>query len=167
MSGTKDVVGQERQVRYLNKCCESHPFINEFISTVEDDDGICYEHPQNLPVLNRNGSVSITLEQESVKRIHGDDLTNVCWHKTGRTYSVVLDGMQKRCKITVLYTTHNCHGKRLYTGGDFDDNLNIAGVEHSEVECIDDAVNVAFEMPDNHDCFVAKDGISRWQMITV
>ncbi len=26
-----------------------HPFIDEFIPTVEKDDGICYAHPQNLP----------------------------------------------------------------------------------------------------------------------
>lgn len=26
-----------------------HPFIDEFIQTVEKDDGICYAHPQNLP----------------------------------------------------------------------------------------------------------------------
>ncbi|CAN6849973.1 unnamed protein product [Brassica oleracea] len=28
----------------------SHPFINEFITTVNQDDGICYAHPKNLPV---------------------------------------------------------------------------------------------------------------------
>lgn len=27
----------------------SHSFINEFIPTVDEDDGICYTHPQNLP----------------------------------------------------------------------------------------------------------------------
>lgn len=26
-----------------------HPFINEFIPTVSEDDGICYTHPQKLP----------------------------------------------------------------------------------------------------------------------
>jgi hypothetical protein len=26
-----------------------HPFIKEFIPTVDNDDGICYTHPQNLP----------------------------------------------------------------------------------------------------------------------
>lgn len=30
-------------------CAKPHPFIREFISTVEKDDGICYTHPQNLP----------------------------------------------------------------------------------------------------------------------
>lgn len=31
-----------------------HPFIDEFIPTVNEDDGICYTHPQNLPGQNRN-----------------------------------------------------------------------------------------------------------------
>lgn len=26
-----------------------HPFIDEFIPTVDQDGGICYTHPQNLP----------------------------------------------------------------------------------------------------------------------
>lgn len=26
-----------------------HPFIDEFIPTVNEDEGICYTHPQNLP----------------------------------------------------------------------------------------------------------------------
>lgn len=28
---------------------EPHPFIDEFIPTVDEDDGICYTHPQYLP----------------------------------------------------------------------------------------------------------------------
>jgi hypothetical protein len=28
---------------------KAHPFIDEFIPTVEEDDGICYTHPQKLP----------------------------------------------------------------------------------------------------------------------
>lgn len=26
-----------------------HPFIDEFITTIEVDDGICYTHPKHLP----------------------------------------------------------------------------------------------------------------------
>jgi len=28
---------------------EPHPFIDEFITTLKMDDGICYTHPQRLP----------------------------------------------------------------------------------------------------------------------
>ena len=31
-----------------------HPFIDEFIPTVDEDDGICYTHPQNLPGQSTN-----------------------------------------------------------------------------------------------------------------
>ena len=31
-----------------------HPFIDEFVPTVEEEDGICYAHPQNLPGIRRN-----------------------------------------------------------------------------------------------------------------
>lgn len=28
---------------------KSHPLIDEFIPTIEGEDGICYTHPENLP----------------------------------------------------------------------------------------------------------------------
>lgn len=28
---------------------EPHPFVDEFIPTVNEDEGICYTHPQHLP----------------------------------------------------------------------------------------------------------------------
>lgn len=31
-----------------------HPFIDEFVPTVEEEDGICYTHPQNLPGIRCN-----------------------------------------------------------------------------------------------------------------
>ena len=38
------------------------------------------------------------------RKIHDDDLGDVRWHKTGRTKTVVLDGVQRGCKkIMVLY----------------------------------------------------------------
>lgn len=38
------------------------------------------------------------------RKIHGDDLGDVRWHKTGRTKPVMLDGIQMGCKkIMVLY----------------------------------------------------------------
>lgn len=30
-----------------------HPFIDEFIPTVDQEDGICYTHPQNLPGMGK------------------------------------------------------------------------------------------------------------------
>ncbi|XP_010523400.1 PREDICTED: NAC domain-containing protein 8-like [Tarenaya hassleriana] len=91
----------------------SHPFIDEFIPTVDEDDGICYTHPKNLPGVKQDGSVSHFFHR-SIKaystgtrkrrKIHDDDFGDVRWHKTGRTKPVILDGVQRGCKkIMVLY----------------------------------------------------------------
>ncbi|GAB2297067.1 hypothetical protein Dimus_031169 [Dionaea muscipula] len=99
-----------------------HPFINEFIPTVDEDDGICYTHPKNLPGVKQDGSVTHFFHK-SIKaynsgtrkrrKIHGDDLGDVRWHKTGRTKPVMSDGVQKGCKkIMVLYTNKVGGGSR-------------------------------------------------------
>ncbi|XVF03457.1 hypothetical protein REPUB_Repub04eG0263000 [Reevesia pubescens] len=98
-----------------------HPFINEFIPTIENDDGICYTHPQKLPGVKQDGSVSHFFHQairayntgtRKRRKIHGDDFGDVRWHKTGRTKPVLLDGVQRGCKkIMVLYMTMVKGGK--------------------------------------------------------
>ncbi|XP_065880261.1 SUPPRESSOR OF GAMMA RESPONSE 1 isoform X2 [Euphorbia lathyris] len=100
---------------------EPHPFINEFIPTVENDDGICYTHPQNLPGVRQDGSVSHFFHRaikayntgtRKRRKIQGDNLRDVRWHKTGRTKPVILDGTQRGCKkIMVLYTSSAKGGK--------------------------------------------------------
>ncbi|KAJ6322096.1 hypothetical protein OIU77_012055 [Salix suchowensis] len=69
-----------------------HPFIKEFIPTVENDDGICYTHPQNLPGVKQDGMVikvdpvtpkSITPDPPRAERQcqdfdSGKKSTNVC-----------------------------------------------------------------------------------------
>lgn len=92
---------------------EPHPFIDEFILTINGEDGICYTHPQNLPGVKQDGSAAHFFHR-SVKayntgtrkrrKIH-DDLGDVRWHKTGRTRPVFLGSEQRGCKkIMVLYT---------------------------------------------------------------
>ncbi|XWS64352.1 hypothetical protein CRYUN_Cryun06bG0179000 [Craigia yunnanensis] len=98
-----------------------HPFINEFIPTIENDDGICYTHPQKLPGVKQDGSVSHFFHRaikayntgtRKRRKIHGDDFGDVRWHKTGRTKPVLLDGVQRGCKkIMVLYMTMVKGGK--------------------------------------------------------
>ncbi|KAK8657629.1 hypothetical protein V6N13_035858 [Hibiscus sabdariffa] len=98
-----------------------HPFINEFIPTIENDDGICYTHPQKLPGVKEDGCVSHFFHRaikayntgtRKRRKIHGDDFGDVRWHKTGRTKPVLLDGVQRGCKkIMVLYMTMAKGGK--------------------------------------------------------
>ncbi|KAG2269564.1 hypothetical protein Bca52824_064119 [Brassica carinata] len=95
----------------------SHPFIDEFIPTVIQDDGICYTHPKNLPGVKHDGTVSHFFHRaikaystgtRKRRKIHDDDFGDVRWHKTGRTKPVVLDGVQRGCKkIMVLYGGKN------------------------------------------------------------
>ncbi|KAK4260884.1 hypothetical protein QN277_003946 [Acacia crassicarpa] len=98
-----------------------HPFIDEFITTLEVDDGICYTHPKHLPGVNQDGSATHFFHRaikayntgtRKRRKIHGQDFGDVRWHKTGRTKPVVLDGVQKGCKkIMVLYMTMVRGGK--------------------------------------------------------
>ncbi|KAL5997383.1 hypothetical protein ACLOJK_008313 [Asimina triloba] len=93
-----------------------HLFLDEFIPTLQHDDGICYTHPENLPGIKKDGSLGHFFHRTSNayatgkrkrRRInsHGCSLEErVRWHKTGPTRPVMADGIQRGCKkIMVLY----------------------------------------------------------------
>ncbi|CAH9103574.1 unnamed protein product [Cuscuta europaea] len=96
-----------------NDNLKPHPFIDEFIPTVDEDDGICYTHPQNLPGVKQDGSVTHLFHRaikayntgtRKRRKVQGVDVGDFRWHKTGRTKPVLLDGVQRGCKkIMVLY----------------------------------------------------------------
>ncbi|MQM23057.1 hypothetical protein Taro_056119 [Colocasia esculenta] len=98
-----------------------HPFIDEFIPTLEGDDGICYTHPKKLPGVKKDGSVSHFFHRtfkayntgtRKRRKIHNEDLGDVRWHKTGKTKPVMVDGVQQGCKkIMVLYMSSVKGGK--------------------------------------------------------
>ncbi|XP_043717233.1 SUPPRESSOR OF GAMMA RESPONSE 1 [Telopea speciosissima] len=98
-----------------------HPFIDEFILTVDKDEGICYSHPQNLPGVKQDGSMSHFFHRaikayntgsRKRRKILGDDLGDVRWHKTGKTKPVFLEGIHRGCKkIMVLYMNMAKGGK--------------------------------------------------------
>ncbi|XP_051203797.1 SUPPRESSOR OF GAMMA RESPONSE 1 [Lolium perenne] len=100
---------------------EPHPFIDEFIPTVEEDDGICYTHPQKLPGVKQDGSVSHFFHRtfkayntgtRKRRKINTDNLADVRWHKTGKTKPVIVDGKHAGCKkIMVLYVSTVKGGK--------------------------------------------------------
>lgn len=39
----------QAKVRAASAVAPSHPLIDEFIPTIEGEDGICYTHPERLP----------------------------------------------------------------------------------------------------------------------
>ncbi|KAF3331499.1 NAC domain-containing protein 8-like protein [Carex littledalei] len=98
-----------------------HPFIDEFIPTVEQDEGICYTHPKRLPGVKQDGSVSHFFHRtfkayntgtRKRRKINTDDSGDVRWHKTGKTKPVSIDGKHIGCKkIMVLYMSTSKGGK--------------------------------------------------------
>ncbi|KAJ0524146.1 putative transcription factor NAM family [Helianthus annuus] len=96
---------------------KSHPLIDEFIPTIEGEDGICYTHPEKLPGVTKDGlsrhffhrpSKAYTTGTRKRRKIQTEcDLQGgeTRWHKTGKTRPVMVSGKQKGCKkILVLYT---------------------------------------------------------------
>ncbi|PSS30348.1 NAC domain-containing protein [Actinidia chinensis var. chinensis] len=95
-----------------------HMFIDEFIPTVDREEGICYTHPENLPGAKTDGSSvhffhriinAYATGQRKRRKIHnqnGMKQEGIRWHKTGKTKSVMENGVQKGYKkIMVLYRT--------------------------------------------------------------
>ncbi|XP_019092376.1 PREDICTED: NAC domain-containing protein 10-like isoform X1 [Camelina sativa] len=103
------------------KWSSSHPLIDEFIPTIDGEDGICYTHPQKLPGVTRDGlskhffhkpsrayTTGTRKRRKIIQTDHGSELTGSSetrWHKTGKTRPVMTNGQQRGCKkILVLYT---------------------------------------------------------------
>ncbi|XVF16332.1 hypothetical protein REPUB_Repub10bG0022300 [Reevesia pubescens] len=95
---------------------KAHLLIDEFIHTLEEDQGICYTHPENLPGAKKDGSSihffhriinAHATGQRKRRKIQNQHKTNeehVRWHKTGKTKPVIENGVQKGWKkIMVLY----------------------------------------------------------------
>ncbi|KAJ8645785.1 hypothetical protein MRB53_007533 [Persea americana] len=93
-----------------------HLFIDEFIPTLNEDEGICYTHPENLPGVKKDGSSvhffhrtsnAYATGQRKRRKIHRPctvSAEHVRWHKTGKTKPVIENGVHKGWKkIMVLY----------------------------------------------------------------
>lgn len=94
-----------------------HPLIDEFIPTLEGEDGICYTHPDKLPGVSKDGQVrhffhrpskAYTTGTRKRRKVHADaDGSETRWHKTGKTRAVLPNGVVKGYKkILVLYTNY-------------------------------------------------------------
>lgn len=155
----------------------SHPFIDEFIPTVDEDDGICYTHPQNLPGVKQDGSVSHFFHRaikayntgtRKRRKIHGDNSGDVRWHKTGRTKPVILDGIQRGCKkIMVLYISPSKGGKaektnwvmhqyHLGTGEDEREGEYVVSKVFYQQQQVKQGEKIEQEFPEDFECMVAK-----------
>uniref|UniRef100_A0ACD5URN7 Uncharacterized protein n=1 Tax=Avena sativa TaxID=4498 RepID=A0ACD5URN7_AVESA len=110
----------------------SHKLIDDFIPTIEEVEGICYTHPENLPGTKMDGSSSHFFHRvsnaydvgqrkrrkiSSNNRIDSDE--PIRWHKTGQSKPIfdngVLKGwkkilvLHKGKKVKTNWTLHQCH----------------------------------------------------------
>ncbi|KAF6143753.1 hypothetical protein GIB67_031060 [Kingdonia uniflora] len=94
-----------------------HPLIDEFIPTLQGENGICYTHPEKLPGVGKDGlirhffhrpSKAYTTGTRKRRKVHTDaEGGETRWHKTGKTRPVLSDGKVKGYKkILVLYTNY-------------------------------------------------------------
>jgi len=94
-----------------------HPLIDEFIPTIEGENGICYTHPERLPGVGKDGlirhffhrpSKAYTTGTRKRRKVHTDEQGGETrWHKTGKTRPVFTNGKLKGYKkILVLYTNY-------------------------------------------------------------
>ncbi|KAJ9562915.1 hypothetical protein OSB04_008075 [Centaurea solstitialis] len=94
-----------------------HPLIDEFIPTLEGENGICYTHPEKLPGVSKDGLVrhffhrpskAYTTGTRKRRKVHNEmDGSETRWHKTGKTRPVVLKTKVKGYKkILVLYANY-------------------------------------------------------------
>ncbi|KAF8715085.1 hypothetical protein HU200_027637 [Digitaria exilis] len=97
---------------------KSHALIDEFIPTIEKEEGICYTHPKNLPGIKMDGSsfhffhrvsYAYGCGQRKRRKVSGD-VGSACdehirWHKTGASKAIFDEnGIKKGWKkILVLY----------------------------------------------------------------
>ncbi|TVU35591.1 hypothetical protein EJB05_17489, partial [Eragrostis curvula] len=94
-----------------------HPLVDDFIPTIEGENGICYTHPERLPGVGKDGlirhffhrpSKAYTTGTRKRRKVHTDEQGGETrWHKTGKTRPVFANGKLKGYKkILVLYTNY-------------------------------------------------------------
>ncbi|KAK4399161.1 NAC domain-containing protein 73 [Sesamum angolense] len=105
------------EAKALSDTRKLHPLIDEFIPTIDGENGICYTHPEKLPGVSKDGQVrhffhrpskAYTTGTRKRRKVHTDaDGGETRWHKTGKTRPVSAAGNIKGYKkILVLYTNY-------------------------------------------------------------
>ncbi|MCD7450248.1 hypothetical protein HAX54_004693 [Datura stramonium] len=105
------------EAKVLSDTHKIHPLIDDFILTIDGQNGICYTHPQKLPGVSKDGQVrhffhrpskAYTTGTRKRRKVHTEiDGGETRWHKTGKTRPVYIGGVLKGYKkILVLYTNY-------------------------------------------------------------
>ncbi|KAL2473657.1 NAC domain-containing protein 73-like [Forsythia ovata] len=106
------------EAKVISNARKLHPLIDEFIPTIEGENGICYTHPEKLPGVSKDGQIrhffhrpskAYTTGTRKRRKVHTDTdgAGETRWHKTGKTRPVSTCGTIKGYKkILVLYTNY-------------------------------------------------------------
>ncbi|XP_062016902.1 NAC domain-containing protein 73-like isoform X1 [Rosa rugosa] len=114
---TDQEILQHLEAKVLTDTRKLHPLIDEFIPTLEGENGICSTHPEKLPGVNKEGQIrhffhrpskAYTTGTRKRRKVHTEeDGSETRWHKTGKTRPVLTNGAVKGFKkILVLYTNY-------------------------------------------------------------
>ncbi|XP_050216700.1 NAC domain-containing protein 73 [Mercurialis annua] len=114
---TDQEILEHLEAKVLSDSRKLHPLIDEFIPTLEGENGICYTHPEKLPGVSNDGQIkhffhrpskAYTTGTRKRRKVHTDeDGSETRWHKTGKTRPVYSGGTVKGFKkILVLYTNY-------------------------------------------------------------
>ncbi|KAL5218886.1 hypothetical protein ABZP36_019570 [Zizania latifolia] len=80
-----------------------HPFISEFIKSVDETIGLGCTHPQDIPGIRQDGFASYFFHK-NFKVCNNENDKYISWQKSGNPISIVLDGYLQGCKeVFVLY----------------------------------------------------------------
>ncbi|KAL9321171.1 hypothetical protein ACSQ67_013010 [Phaseolus vulgaris] len=106
------------EAKVASDACKLHPLIDEFIPTLEGENGICSTHPEKLPGVSKDGQIrhffhrpskAYTTGTRKRRKVHTDEEgSETRWHKTGKTRAVFAAGgaVKGFKKILVLYTNY-------------------------------------------------------------
>lgn len=114
---TDQEILEHLEAKVMSSVRRIHPLIDEFIPTLEGENGICYTHPEKLPGVGKDGQIrhffhrpskAYTTGTRKRRKVHTDeDGSETRWHKTGKTRPVLISGTIKGFKkILVLYTNY-------------------------------------------------------------
>uniref|UniRef100_A0A6M2F4V6 NAC domain-containing protein n=1 Tax=Populus davidiana TaxID=266767 RepID=A0A6M2F4V6_9ROSI len=114
---TDQEILEHLEAKVLSDRRKLHPLIDEFIPSIEGENGICYSHPEKLPGVSNDGQIrhffhrpskAYTTGTRKRRKVHTDeDGSETRWHKTGKTRPVFAGGTVKGFKkILVLYTNY-------------------------------------------------------------
>ncbi|XP_050370028.1 NAC domain-containing protein 73-like [Argentina anserina] len=114
---TDQEILQHLESKVFTDTRKHHPLIDEFIPTLDGENGICSTHPEKLPGVNKEGQIrhffhrpskAYTTGTRKRRKVHTEeDGSETRWHKTGKTRPVLANGLIKGFKkILVLYTNY-------------------------------------------------------------